>query len=134
MILNILLVFKTSIEEQITSKELESKNICLGDFILFKTINSNFSEFRNDFVYLDKSVAEYLVDKGIIGVGIDSLGIERNQPNHITHKLLLGNNISILEGLRLKGINQGNYFLFAAPIKIKGSDGGPTRAVLVDFD
>ena len=56
-----------------------------------------------------------MVEKGVIGAGIDSLGIERNQPNHETHKTLLSNKIMILEGLRLKHVEEGPYVLIAAP-------------------
>jgi arylformamidase len=39
----------------------------------------------------------------------------------------------ILEGLELDNVKAGEYFLSAAPIKIKGADGSPVRAVLVEF-
>lgn len=45
--------------------------------------------------------AEYLADIGINGVGIDALGIERDQPSHRTHLSLMEKHIIILEGLSL---------------------------------
>lgn len=88
-------------------------------------------DFDFEFVYLDKSGALYLKEKEIVGVGIDALGIERSQPDHETHKILLEAGIVILEGLRLKDVEEGEYFLYAAPLKIKGAEAAPTRAVLI---
>ncbi|HHW56378.1 MAG TPA: cyclase family protein [Clostridia bacterium] len=124
----------THISDKITEEDLKDKEIQKGDFILFKTRNSFREDFDFEFVYLDKSGAQFLKEKGIVGVGIDALGIERSQPNHETHKILLGAGIVILEGLRLKDIEEGEYFLHAAPLKIKGAEASPTRAVLIKED
>lgn len=119
------------ISDKITSDSLLDKDICKGDFIIFKTRNSYTEDFDFEFVYLEKSGAEYLKKKGIIGVGIDALGIERSQPGHETHKILLESGIVILEGLRLKDIDEGEYFLYAAPLKINGAEAAPSRALLI---
>lgn len=121
----------TNISVKITSDSLLDKDIYEGDFIIFKTRNSYTEDFDFEFVYLDKSGAEYLKNKGVIGVGIDALGIERSQPGHETHKVLLESGIVILEGLRLKNIDEGEYFLYAAPLKINGAEAAPTRALLI---
>jgi len=39
--------------------------------------------------------------------------------------------IAILEGLQLFKVEAGIYNLIALPLKISGSDGSPTRAVLL---
>ena len=49
------------------------------------------------------------------------------------HKVLLGANIVLLEGIRLSGVKEGVYFLSAAPLSLLDSDGAPCRAVLVKF-
>lgn len=121
----------THISDKITREDLKDKNIEKGDFVIFKTRNSFREDFDFQFVYLEKSGAEFLKEKGVVGVGIDALGIERDQPEHETHKILLGAGVVILEGLRLKEVEEGEYFLFAAPLKIKGAEAAPTRAVLI---
>jgi arylformamidase len=123
----------TNIENEIRKEDLISKNIKQGEFILLKTRNSYSEEFDFNFVYLEKSGAEYLREKDIKGVGIDALGIERSQPAHETHRALLGSGIAVVEGLRLKDIYEGEYILFAVPLKIKGAEGAPARAVLVQL-
>lgn len=121
----------TEVEDRITKEDIQNKNIEKGDFVLLKTRNSYTEEFDFNFVFLEKSGAQYLKDIGIIGVGIDSLGIERSQSEHETHKILLINNISILEGLRLKDIKEGKYTLIAAPLKIFKAEAAPVRALLL---
>ncbi|NTV78497.1 MAG: cyclase family protein [Clostridiales bacterium] len=122
----------TNADEKITKEHLMEKSIEEGDFILLKTKNSTLDILEDEFVYLDKTGADYLKKLGVRGVGIDALGIERSQPNHETHKILLGAGIVILEGLRLKEVEEGEYLLVAAPINIVGAEAAPVRAILID--
>lgn len=121
----------TKIVDGITKEDFEDKNIKQGEFLLLKTRNSYTEEFDPNFVYVEKSGAEYLAEKEIIGVAIDSFGIERAQPDHETHKILFSNRIIIIEGVRLREIEEGDYFMCALPLKIKGVDGAPARIVLI---
>lgn len=123
----------TKVKGCITRKNLINPNIKIQkyDIVLLKTKNQPEGDFDFDFVYLEKTGAEYLVSKKIKAVGIDSLGIERNQPNHITHSILAEKNIPIFEGLDLSKVKQGKYFFHGLPLKIKNGDASPVRAVLV---
>jgi len=121
----------TDVGDKISREQLKSKNIKTGDFILLKTRNSYMDILETDFIFLDKSGAEYLKEMKIKGVGTDGLGIERSQPQHETHIQLLSSDIIILEGLRLKDIEEGEYILIAAPINIVGSEAAPVRAILL---
>ncbi|MDP4089333.1 MAG: cyclase family protein [Bacillota bacterium] len=122
----------TSVDLQITKADLEGLDIKEGQFVIFKTKTSFLTEFDFNFVFLEKSAAEYLRDKKIKGVGMDALGVERSQPGHETHKALLGSGIIVLEGLALKDIQPGEYTLIALPLKIQGAEGAPARAVLIE--
>lgn len=119
------------VEDHISKEDLQEKQINKGDFILLKTKNSYSEILEKDFIYVDRTGAEYLKEKRIIGVGIDSLGIERAQPDHETHLQLMNAGIHILEGLRLKDVEEGEYFLFAAPINVIGAEAAPVRAILM---
>ncbi len=77
----------TALSEKISKPDLEKKQIEIGDFLLFKTKNSYQQDFDFEFVYLDELGASYLKEKKVVGVGIDALGIERAQSNHVTHKI-----------------------------------------------
>src|SRR5690625_4148830 len=70
----------TDVTDGVTRSDLEDKDIQKGDFILLKTKNSFDEEFNFDFIYVKEDGAAYLAEKGIDGVGSDSLGIERSQP------------------------------------------------------
>ncbi|HHU55591.1 MAG TPA: cyclase family protein [Acholeplasmataceae bacterium] len=122
----------TNLEDKISEKDLKLKNIKVNDFVLLKTKNSFNESFDFNFVYLDEEGARYLKSLNIKGVGIDALGIERNQENHPTHKILLSNNIIIIEGLKLDNVPEGKYQLIALPLKIDGVEASPTRAILIE--
>lgn len=121
----------TDVRDKITDKDLMRFNIKEGDFILLKTRNSFEDILETDFIYVDRDGARYLSKLKIKGVGIDSLGIERDQPNHETHISLLSSDVMILEGLILKDIEEGEYLLSAAPIYIPGAEAAPVRAYLM---
>ena len=83
------------------------------------------------FIYLDPSGATYLRDKRVIGVGIDGLGIERVQPGHETHKILMETGSVIMEGLQLQDVPEDEYLLVAVPLKVIGAEAAPVRALLI---
>lgn len=47
------------------------------------------------------------------------------------HKILLGAEVVLLEGVVLSGVPEGKYLLSAAPLSLAGCDGAPCRAVLI---
>lgn len=104
--------------------------------VLFKTRNSNYwasqvREFQTNFVGIDESGSKYLVEKGVRLVGVDYLSVAPFKQSRPTHQILLGANTVIVEGLDLSAVQPGEYQLICLPIKIKGSDGAPARAVLM---
>ncbi len=122
------------LEEKITADDLATCTIKRNDIVLFKTRNSlkkTTDSFDYDFIYVTQSAAQYLAKCGVKAVGIDYLGIERNQPNHETHTTFMSNNIAIIEGLRLGHVDAGNYTLWCLPLALHGVDAAPARAVLL---
>lgn len=120
------------VEERITKADLEPFEINKNDFLLFKTKNSDDEGFNFNFVFLTADGAKYLAEKGIRGVGTDALGIERSQEGHPTHKTLFNDDIIIIEGLRLKDVDPGEYLMVAAPLKVTGIDAAPARVLLLE--
>ncbi len=47
------------------------------------------------------------------------------------HLILLGAEVTLLEGIVLAGVPEGRYFLSAAPLNLGGCDGAPCRAYLM---
>jgi arylformamidase len=120
----------TAVEAGIDRTDLEPLNLKAGDFVLFKTKSSWDTTFNPDFIYVNESAAKYLVERKVRGVGVDALGVERAQPGHPTHDLLLSNGIIILEGAQLKDVPQGTYKMTCLPLKIEGVEALPVRAML----
>lgn len=128
---NVKVLDLTEVEDCITKKDLLKFEIAKDDFLLFKTKNSFDEGFNFEFIFLKADGAEYLVEKGIRGVGIDSLGVERSQPEHPTHKSLFAAGIIVIEGLALKEVTEGEYFMVAAPLKLLETDAAPARVILI---
>jgi arylformamidase len=68
----------------------------------------------------------------ILLVGVEPQSVSSTDPVPVHHELL-GKEVVLLEGLVLKEVEPGDYFLCAAPLKLGGSDGAPCRAFLIDF-
>ncbi|MBI2913053.1 MAG: cyclase family protein [Chloroflexi bacterium] len=121
----------------ITAADLEAADLPAdARRLLLKTPNGRFWQddaFHSDFVGLTGDVAGWLVDRGFLLVGIDYLSIERfRSPTHEVHKLLLGAGVVIVEGLDLRAVPPGPYFLVCAPLKLVGAEGAPARVFLMD--
>ena len=121
--------------EEINSQDLKGKNF--KPRVLFKTKNSQSKllddpDFHTDYVYLTLDGADYLVEKGVILVGTDYLGIEKKSaPGHPVHTKLLENEVVIVEGLNLVNVEPGNYDLVSLPLRLKDLDGSPARVLLI---
>lgn len=81
-----------------------------------------------------EEAAEYLVAQGVVCIGIESLSIAPLSAPVKVHRILLGAEIVILEGLELSKVPDGSYELMALPLKMEGLDGSPVRAVLREND
>lgn len=122
------------VAEYISAEDLIPYKINPGEIILLKTSNSSASPlqpFNPNFIYLSASAAQHLADAQIKAVGIDYLGIERNQPDHATHTTLMQYNVVIIEGLRLAQVPEGRYQLVCLPLAVVGLEAAPARAVLI---
>lgn len=122
----------TNVESGVSKADLEKLDLKKDDFVLLKTKNSYEEAFDFDFVFLAADGAEYLTEIGVRGIGIDSLGVERSQEGHPTHKTLFAHKVIIIEGLRLKEVEAGEYFMVAAPLKLVGTDASPARVLLFE--
>jgi len=131
------LVIEVTSENLIEPKDIENIDFSGIIRVLFKTKNSilwesSHHKFNKNFISLGMRAAELLVEKGIKLIGIDYLSIESYyaEEGNPVHKLLLKNNIIILEGLNLYNINEGIYELICLPLKLSETEGSPARAIL----
>ena len=102
--------------------------------ILFMTKNSQLwetSKFQQDYVALEASAAQWLVDQGVQLVGIDYLSIAPFKDPAPTHETLLNNEVVIVESLDLRLVKPGIYTLICLPLKLVGREAAPARAILL---
>ena len=74
--------------------------------------------------------AQMLVDRGVWLVAVEGQSVG----DRAVHRILLENEVVVLEGAVLAHVPVGKYELFAAPVPFGGCDGAPCRAVLKTID
>jgi arylformamidase len=127
-------------DEHIGASWLEGAGIEPGtERVLFKTRNSerwrSGEPFAKEFIALDRSGAEWCVQRRLRLVGVDYLSVEpfgSGKIGHPVHVALLGAGVVIVEGLDLSGVAAGRYELVCGPLKLEGSDGAPARVFLIE--
>ena len=77
--------------------------------------------------------ADVFAASGILLIGNESQTVGPEDAPMQVHLILLGRGIALLEGVVLKDVPEGRYFLSAAPLNLAGSDGAPCRAILVEM-
>ncbi len=107
-----------------------------GDAVLLQTRWSrhfdNFSYFRDNLPRISAPLANWLVEKKVGIVGVESHSVaDVTDLAEVTliHEILLGGDIIIVEGLvGLEQIGDRPFSFGAMPLKIAGGDGAPCRA------
>jgi arylformamidase len=104
--------------------------------LLIRTRNSNIwargeKAFQTDYVALDESGANFLVERGMRVVGVDYLSVGPFKAGREVHTILFKGGVIPIEGVDLSQVAQGRYTLYCLPLKIAGADGAPARAILV---
>ncbi|KMJ58222.1 kynurenine formamidase [Bacillus sp. LL01] len=101
--------------------------------ILFKT---NAWEMEEEFPVkiptISVEVVKLLEKMQIPLIGVDLPSVDELDSKDLPiHHTLHQANICILEGLDLRKVEEGEYQLIALPLKLKGADGSPVRAILI---
>lgn len=116
---------------------LQDCRISKGQALLFKTANSrkglmHRKEFTKDYVSISAELALACAAQGIGLVGIDYISVDIYADDDLpVHRILLQNNILILEGLDLASVSCGRYQLICLPLKLHNAEASPVRAALV---
>jgi arylformamidase len=122
--------------QAIDSAELNRHDWRGAERVLFRTRSTTghwmrSPEFHHDFAYIAPDAAQLLADAGVKLVGVDYLSAEQyGAAAPLTHRILLGRGIPIVEGLDLSDVPAGAYDLVVLPIKVGGHEGAPARAIL----
>ncbi|WP_405342461.1 cyclase family protein [Ruminococcus sp.] len=81
--------------------------------------------------FLSVSAARVIADSKLRLVGTDAMSIAPPFDEMMPHLELARAGIAVLEGLFLEGVEDGEYTLSALPLKMKGLEASPCRAVLM---
>ncbi|MGD1001086.1 MAG: cyclase family protein [Candidatus Brocadiia bacterium] len=121
--------------KSISLRQVTGLDVPAAPRVLFRTDNServaSRNEFFTDYVAVETSAAKWLVEQGAVLIGVDGLSIDPyHAPNPGAHLAVLEAGKVVVEGLCLAGIEAGRYELICLPLRIKGCDGSPVRALL----
>jgi kynurenine formamidase len=126
-------------KEEISVAELQRHGdwIRPGCRLIFRTgWDRVFPEPRyfTDMPGLSVDACRYLAERGVACVAMDTPSV--NSADYVTaHRVLLGAEVLVVESLRGLERLQGNpVILVALPLRIRGRDGSPCRAVALDGD
>ncbi len=87
--------------------------------------------WNNDFASLSPELVDALHERGVVLIGIDTPSVDPFDSKALeAHQAFARNDMAILEGLVLDGVEEGQYELIALPLRIRGGDASPVRAVL----
>ena len=111
----------------INNVEIKSKRI------LLKTNSiKDFNHWQDEFISLSPQFVDSLADSGVILIGLDTPSVDPSEdPYLLSHTQCFKRGISILENLDLRLISEGVYNLVALPLKLKGLEASPVRALLI---
>ena len=84
-------------------------------------------------VIVTAEAAKVFADNAIKLIGNEGLSIGPVDAPMEVHKILLSVNVVLLEGIVLKDVPEGVYFLNAAPLNLAKLDGAPCRAYLIKY-
>jgi len=100
--------------------------------ILFRTGTfPDHHHWNNDFASLSPELVDDLYHHGVRLIGIDTPSVDLFDSKELeAHHAFARNGMAMLEGLMLDGVDEGEYELIALPLRIKGADASPVRAVL----
>ena len=84
-------------------------------------------------VTVTAEAAKVFADNGIKLIGNEGVSIGPVDAPMEVHKILLSANVVLLEGIVLKDVPEGVYFLNAAPLNLAKLDGSPCRAFLIKY-
>lgn len=82
-----------------------------------------------DITITEESAAVF-ASRGLYCLGVEGMTVGTKETGVRVHQTLLGAEVVILESLVLADVPEGYYQLHALPLKMRGLDGSPVRAVL----
>lgn len=105
------------------------------DFLLFYTGWCKYwgsSKYFHDYPVLSTDAVELLISFDLKGVGFDTISPDQEEDSDWpVHYALLGNNMIIIENLKISEEVPASGKVFCFPLPYMDADGSPVRAVLI---
>lgn len=116
----------------ITRELLAAHDFSATPRVLFKSDTwTDFAVFPSDWPLMSPDVPAWLAACGVKLVGLDVPSVDHLTSKDLPiHHACDAANIVIVENLDLRAVAPGVYELIALPLRIRGGDGSPLRAVL----
>ncbi len=100
--------------------------------VIFKTGRPAEAGFDLPFAPLSELAARKVVEMGITLIGTDAPSVDAFESRDlVVHRILSHSGVCILENLLLTEVPTGRYWLLALPMKLRGLEASPVRAVLM---
>ena len=88
-------------------------------------------KFPKQWPLFDEAIAEWMATNGVNLLGVDVPSVDPETSKELPmHHAMNQHQRFILEGIVLDDVTEGVYQLVALPLKIKGGEGSPVRAIL----
>jgi arylformamidase len=127
-------LLETNPTRQITIADLESCAVALESAprLLLKTgVWNDSKNFPTSIPVIAADVPEWLRAQKVRLIGLDLPSVDPiDAKNLVNHHALAAARIAIVESLDLSEVEAGTYHFSALPLRIKGGDAGPVRAIL----
>ena len=108
-----------------------------ADYLILKTGWCKYwgsDAYYDHFPVLSLDAAAYLAGLELRGIGIDTISVDPVSAADLpVHRILLEKNMVIIENLNLPDELPSEFTLSCLPMKLKGADGSPIRAVAMTY-
>jgi arylformamidase len=117
--------------ERIFPADLQRKTISAPRVLLRTGTFPDPTSWNDDFASLAPELVHQLHAHGVILIGIDTPSVDPFASKDLeAHHAFADHDMGLLEGLVLDRVPEGEYELIAPPLRIRGADASPVRAVL----
>jgi kynurenine formamidase len=124
--------------DSITVEDMKpfENEICKGSRLIIRTDwykCASEHKYFTDYPRISVGLARWLVEKGVIMLGVEPPSL--NPPEYIeVHRTLLEGGVTIIEGLaNLDTLNKNEVLFVGAPVIFNQADGFPLRAIAIDI-
>jgi arylformamidase len=120
--------------DRITPEHLNGKVVSAPRVLLRTGTFPDPRKWNNDFASLSPALVDDFYQHGVMLIGIDTPSVDPFDSKALeAHQAFARNDMAMLEGLVLDHVEEGEYELIAPPLRIRGADASPVRAVLRTF-